>query len=129
MRIDSVSSDMAAQAQTKAQAQTDQGFAEQLAKAAGGNAAATTQEDAKIKDACQQMEAVFLNMLYNKMQESVPKSKLIGEDSQAEDIMRSMLNTELSKNMAKAGGIGLADMMYKQMKQDAALTKKIQAPK
>lgn len=129
MRIDSISSDMAVQAQTKAQAQTDSGFAEQLAKAAGGSAAATAPEDAKIKDACQQMEAVFLNMLYNKMQESVPKSKLFGEDSQAEDIMRSMLNTELSKNMAKAGGIGLADMMYKQMKQDAALMKKIQAPK
>lgn len=128
MRIDSLSNDVALQAQTKAQAQADQSFADKLAKAAGGTAG-TTQDDAKLKDACQQMEAVFLNMMYNKMQESVPKSKLFGEDSQAEDIMRSMLNTEMTKNMAKAGGIGLADMIYKQMKQDAAAGKKSQAPK
>jgi flagellar protein FlgJ len=29
--------------------------------------------------------------------------------------MQSMLDTELTKNMANAGGIGIANMIYKQL--------------
>ncbi|WP_425058616.1 hypothetical protein SCACP_32740 [Sporomusa carbonis] len=98
-------------------------FADRLEKAVAaskqaGNPAASDpakrSQDAKLKAACQEMEAVFLNMMLAKMRETVPKSKLLGDSSQ-EDIMTSLLDTELTKNMAKAGGIGLADMLYRQL--------------
>ncbi|MBP2637688.1 MAG: flagellar rod assembly protein/muramidase FlgJ [Firmicutes bacterium] len=109
------------------------GFADRLEKAvqasqvsasqakAKGNAAsaATAAEDAKLKATCQEMEAVFLNLMLKQMRETVPKGTLLG-NTQAEQTFRSMLDTELTKNMAKAGGMGLADMIYRQMTKTAA---------
>ncbi len=96
-------------------------------QAAAGDAA---KQDAKLKAACTEMEAVFLNLLMTQMRRTVPKSKLMGEGSNAEEIMRSMLDSETTKNMAKAGGIGLADMLYRQLSPNANKTVyKGQAPK
>jgi flagellar protein FlgJ len=85
-------------------------------------------EDAKLKAACKDMEALFLNLLLREMRKSVPKAGLIGNSSQ-EDIMRSLLDSEVTKNMAQAGGVGLADMLYRQLTiSDAASKNKGQAP-
>lgn len=85
-------------------------------------------QKAKLKDACQQMEAVFLNMMWSRMRATVPKSSLFGEDTNEEDIIHSMLDSEMTKNMAKAGGIGLADMLYRQLSVSDTANKN-QAPK
>ncbi|TWH45353.1 rod-binding protein [Sporomusa sp. KB1] len=77
-------------------------------------ATATTGEDAKLKAACRDMEAVFLNMMMTRMRATVPKDGLFG-NSQEEQMLTSMLDTELTKNMAQAGGMGLADMLYRQL--------------
>lgn len=71
-------------------------------------------EDAKLKAACQGMEAVFLNMMLTRMRDTVPKDGLLG-NSKEEQMLTSMLDTELTKNMAQAGGMGLADMLYRQL--------------
>lgn len=109
----------------------DTGFAERLEKAVQAskdtsaqanskNAAATTAAgDAKLKAACQDMEAVFLNMMLSRMRETVPKGNLLG-NSREEQTLTAMLDTELTKNMAKAGGMGLADMLYRQLSKTAA---------
>lgn len=73
-------------------------------------------EDKKMKAACRDMEAVFLNMLLTRMRATVPKNTLTG-DSSKQDIMQSMLDSELTQNMAKAGGTGLADLLYRQLQQ------------
>lgn len=72
-------------------------------------------EDKKLKAACRDMEAVFLNILLSRMRATVPKSDLTG--SKQEELLQSMLDTELTQNMARAGGSGLADMLYKQLTQ------------
>lgn len=72
-------------------------------------------EQAQLKQACQDFESVFLNYLLSKMRETVPKTDLTGENN-GEEIYRSMLDTELSKRMSASGGVGLADMMYRQLK-------------
>lgn len=72
------------------------------------------QQDPKLKAACQEMEAVFLNLLLRQMRASVPKTNLLG-DSASKDTMQSLLDTEMTKNMADAGGIGIADMLYRQL--------------
>lgn len=70
--------------------------------------------DKEIKDASVQLEAIMLKMIYNKMWETVPKDTLFGDDN-AMDIYRDMYHEELTKQMAEAGGIGLADFIYQQM--------------
>lgn len=83
-------------------------------KESAADAIAKRKEDAKLKAACKDMEAVFLNMMLTQMRATVPKGNLIGESS-GEKIMQSLLDTELTKNMSQAGGIGLADMLYRQL--------------
>ncbi|MDR7866198.1 MAG: rod-binding protein [Sporomusaceae bacterium] len=98
--------------------------------AAGTKAAAgrDAKEDAKLKAACTEMEAVFLNLLMKEMRKSVPKGGLVGNSSQ-EDIMRSLLDSEMTKNMAQSGGVGLAEMLYRQLSaHDAPSDNKGQAP-
>ena len=79
-------------------------------KATGDKAA----DDAKLKKACQEMEGVFLNMLLKSMRDTVPKTEIGGNNKQT-DIIQSMLDTELTRNMAAAGGTGLAAMMYRNL--------------
>ncbi len=72
------------------------------------------EDDVKLKKACQEMEAVFLNMLLKSMRATVPKSELDGNTSQTET-MQSMMDMEMTRNMAAAGGTGIADMMYRNL--------------
>lgn len=83
--------------------------------------------DAKLKEACREMEAVFLNILLARMRATVPKSGLIGDTSK-EDMVRSLLDSELTRDMAKAGGTGLADMLYRQLTFNKNDNPKSQAP-
>ncbi len=101
----------------------DTAFAAKLAKATAKveNAKKSTQpaaaqaaEDAKLKAACKDMEAVFLNLLLTQMRKTVPKDGLLGNSSE-EQMLTSMLDTEVTKNMAQAGGMGLGNMLYQQL--------------
>lgn len=88
-------------------------------------------EDTKLRAVCKDMESVFLNMLLTQMRRTVPKDGILGQSSQ-QDIMQSLLDSEMSKNMAQAGGIGLADMLYRQLSPTLApniTSNKGQAPK
>jgi flagellar protein FlgJ len=84
-------------------------------------------DDAKLKKTCKDMEAMFLNMMMTAMRKTVQKSKLV--DDSKEDIMTSMLDSEMTKNMANAGGMGLADMLYRQLNITAKANKVPQALK
>jgi len=70
------------------------------------------QDKVKLKKACQEMESVFLNMMLKAMRDTVQKSPFSGHSSQ-EETMQSMFDMEMTKNLANAGGTGLADMMYR----------------
>lgn len=106
--------------------QATEDFAAKMEKAA-----ASIQDDkekAKLKKVCKDMEAVYLNLMLSKMRATVPKSKLMGDSSQ-EEMFRSLLDSEMTKNLAKAGGMGLADMLYRQLTIEAETKNKSQAPK
>lgn len=90
-------------------------------KSIGGVHPATlsqTAEDKKLRAACRDMEAVFLNMLLSRMRATVPKNSLT--NSRQQEIVQSLLDVELTQNMANAGGTGLADMLYRQLSQPVA---------
>lgn len=95
----------------------------------GGKAA---EDDARLKKACQEMESVFLNMLLKSMRSTIAKTELGGSTLQ-QDTMQSMFDMEMTRNMAVAGGAGIADMMYRSLTRGsqaaAATTPAIQAPK
>lgn len=100
-------------------------FADHLAQET--EKAQQTKDDTKLKKTCQDLEAVFLNIMMTNMRKTVDKSKLV--DSSQEETMTSMLDAEMTKDMAKAGGIGLADMLYHQLRTPDSVSNKSQAPK
>ena len=71
-------------------------------------------EAQQLRDACQQFEAMFLDLMWREMRKTVPKDELIG-NSNAIDMFQEMHDTEIMKNISKAGGIGIADMMVRQL--------------
>ena len=88
-------------------------------------------ETKKLKAVCKDFEAVFLNMLMSQMRRTVSNDGFFKRSSQ-EEMMQSMLDTEMTKNMSEAGGIGLSDMLFKQLSQTGikptTIVKKGQAP-
>lgn len=74
------------------------------------------QRNRDIRAASVQLEAIALKMLYTEMWKTVPKDELFGDDN-AMDIWRDMYHEELTKQIAQDGGIGLADLIYRQLTQ------------
>ena len=78
------------------------------------NKAAESKRDKELKDACKGFEAMFLSMMYREMRATVPENTLFGE-SNGQKIFMDMRDSELMKNVAESGGLGLADLMYRQL--------------
>ena len=72
-------------------------------------------EAKKLREACEGFEAMFISMMYKKMRATVPEGGLFGKKSNAMNIFEDMRDTELMNEVSKSGGIGIADMMYKQL--------------
>jgi len=82
------------------------------APATGGKLSAATK--AKAKQASQDFEAVFLNQMFQNMFTGVQGDGPFGGNG-ATGVWRSFLVDEYSKTFAKAGGIGMADHVYKSL--------------
>lgn len=65
-----------------------------------------------MKEAAKQFEALYINMMLKSMRTASPEGGLM--NSQAQKTYTSMLDQQLSQSLANRG-IGLADMMLKQM--------------
>ncbi len=72
------------------------------------------QDQAKLKEATQDFEAIFIGKLWEQMRNTVPKEGYL--HSKQEDFYLSMFDQELSRKLAGAGGIGIGDMLYEQLK-------------
>lgn len=68
----------------------------------------------RLKKVCQDFESVFVQMMLKEMRNTLSGDSLVG-DSQAKDIMQSMHDEELAKEISKGKGIGLAQELYKQL--------------
>lgn len=69
-----------------------------------------------LKKATMEFETYFINMLFKEMRSSSEGGGLI-EKSQARSMFEGMLDEEMSKKMSEAGGIGLADMLFKNLQK------------
>lgn len=79
--------------------------------------AASKNQEKELKEACQNFEAIFLNMMFKSMRNTVQKSGLMG-DSFATGVYEDMLYENFSEEAAKGKGIGLGDMLYKQLSRN-----------
>lgn len=69
---------------------------------------------ARLKEACQQFEAIFFRYLLQKMQDTIPKDGLI-ERSGDQEMFRDLMNGALADSLSKTGQLGLAESLYKQL--------------
>lgn len=74
------------------------------------------ENDETLKVVAQQLESVFLELVLKSMHDanSSMKSELFDRDQ--EDFYQSMLNQQMALSLSKAGGVGLADVIVKQLK-------------
>lgn len=71
-------------------------------------------DDAGLRKACQDFESLLTARLLQAMRATVPKSDFFGsEDSEA--VFRDMLDAEIAAAAARRGGIGIAEMLYRQL--------------
>lgn len=86
-------------------------FAEILEKAARET------DEQRLKETCEELEAVFVNMVFERMRATITREGLI-KKSLGEDIFTSMLDDKLAREISKGGGVGISDMLYKQLSEN-----------
>lgn len=85
------------------------------------------QQDQKIRDVAQQYEKHFLRELMKSMRSTVSDGGLV-EKSQAEKIFSEQLDEQYVDQWGNSGGIGLADMIHKQLIEKFGVQMGIKAP-
>jgi len=73
-----------------------------------------------IRKTAEQFEAYFIQQMMKTMRESIEKSDLIEGGNM--DMYQDLMDKEVSLSMAKRGGMGLANMLERQMLQTQALS-------
>jgi flagellar protein FlgJ len=75
---------------------------------------AADQADPQLREACTEMESLFINYLFKEMRATIQKSGFIS-GGRAEEIFTSMMDVEQSRKISAAGGIGLSAIMLEQL--------------
>jgi Rod binding domain-containing protein len=70
----------------------------------------------KLHDAATQFEGVFLEILMNAMQDTVPEQSIYGQQDSSEQTWQGMLNDERAQAIAKSGSFGLAKQLEEQLR-------------
>jgi peptidoglycan hydrolase FlgJ len=83
-------------------------------RAAQAGAPPTAAIPAKVREAAQQFEASFLSQMLSHMFEGVGEDPMFG-GGKGEEVFKSFLVDEYGKSVARAGGLGLADAVQKEM--------------
>ncbi|HZX45795.1 MAG: hypothetical protein GX918_01165 [Clostridiales bacterium] len=81
------------------------------------NKARAEKDRQRLKEACREMEAVFINTVLDRMRATIIRDGLIKE-SLGEEIFTSMLDGELARKISMGEGTGIADLLYRQLSQN-----------
>ncbi len=68
-----------------------------------------------LQKACTEFESIFINHMLKSMRSTVEKDGLFGNSTESQ-IMDSMLDENLALGIAKGGGIGLAKILFTDLK-------------
>lgn len=72
-------------------------------------------DETQLKEVTEEFEAIFIKILLDSMDKTVDRESDMFYGGNSEDIFRSMLNTERSKQMAKASNFGISESLYNQL--------------
>ena len=78
------------------------------------DSASRSEEDEQVRKVSKDMESLFVKLLLDSMQKTVPEDGLLGNSS-AMDTWRDMFNEKLALKVTEQNSIGLADMIYRQL--------------
>lgn len=73
-----------------------------------------TRNLAKLKEACQEFEAIYVNQMLKEARKTVPEGGLIEKDN-ATKMYEEMIDMERARQISKGPGLGIATAMYDQM--------------
>lgn len=82
--------------------------------------------EAKMREASQDFEAIFLHQLLKQMRSTVPKEGLL--HSRDEEFWQSHFDAEMSVLLARAGGIGLGEIILQQLREHQVKASESSAP-
>jgi peptidoglycan hydrolase FlgJ len=71
-------------------------------------------EKAKLKNACEDFEAVLTNILFKTMRETIPKGDAESHDS-AMELYESMLDETVAQELSHGPGLGLGKLLFQQL--------------
>ena len=93
----------------EAPAYTDIAGLSKLKRAAGNN------DPAAIRTVAQQFESMFTRMMLKSMRDATGRDPMFGSDQ--EDMYQGMADDQLSVQLSKGKGLGLADMLVRQLQK------------
>ena len=70
----------------------------------------------KLHQAAQQMESLFVDMLFKEMRKSSPSTTLTGKVSNAEQTFGEMLDTKRADALSKSGALGIGKILEDQLR-------------
>ena len=86
-------------------------------------ASVSSADDEKLLDACKQFESYFVEQMYKQMMATVPEDPLdTGTNSTLVDYYKDNLVKEYVSQTTEQEGLGLAKMLYEQMKRNIGQT-------
>ncbi|MBN2508753.1 MAG: rod-binding protein [Spirochaetales bacterium] len=86
-----------------------------------------SQDDKKLLETCKEFESIFVKQMLNSMKSTINKSGLI-KSSMAEGIFEDMLYEKYAQKISRNGGLGIGEMIYKQLSDRLDTTKPSQIP-
>lgn len=94
-----------------------------LAKKAADGRSSSPAEMARIRQAARDFEAIFVHQMLKAMRQASARGKvLLGGTGQK--FYQDMMDDELSKAMSRAGGLGLADLLIRDIVRRQTVPKK-----
>jgi Rod binding domain-containing protein len=82
---------------------------------------AKTDEAGSVKEAAQQFESIFINMMLQSMRKATERSGLM--DSDAAQTYEAMFDQELALHLSEQGGFGVAEALERQIQMNQSRTR------
>lgn len=74
-------------------------------------------DDKKLMEACKMLESFFIKEILKSANSTNFAEGSFMAPGQSEEMFRDMLNDEYAEMISRGGGMGLADMLYRQLKK------------
>ena len=81
--------------------------------------------NAAINEVAEQFESMFIQMMLKSMRDALPKDGLFSSNDM--ETYTEMADQQIAVNMAKSGGIGLADVIARQLRPEGGVSEQRQS--